>query len=46
VDLELKSKTVLVSGSSSGIGLGVAEVLAEEGANLVMVARRGDVLVL
>ncbi|MEU4252461.1 SDR family oxidoreductase [Amycolatopsis sp. NPDC026612] len=44
MDLELKGKTALVSGSSSGMGLAIAEVLAEEGANLVMVARRADVL--
>jgi 3-oxoacyl-[acyl-carrier protein] reductase len=44
VDLELKGKTAIVSGSSSGMGLGIAEVLAAEGANLVMVARREDIL--
>ncbi|MEA5363865.1 SDR family oxidoreductase [Amycolatopsis sp., V23-08] len=44
MDLELKGKTALVGGSSSGMGLGVAEVLAAEGANLVMTARREDVL--
>ncbi|RSD14144.1 SDR family oxidoreductase [Amycolatopsis eburnea] len=45
MDLELKGKIALVCGSSSGMGLGIAEVLAEEGADLVMTARRGDVLV-
>jgi 3-oxoacyl-[acyl-carrier protein] reductase len=44
VDLGLTGKTALVSGSSSGMGLGIAEVLAAEGANLVMTARRADVL--
>ncbi|MFJ1765370.1 SDR family oxidoreductase [Amycolatopsis sp. NPDC088138] len=44
MDLELKGRTALVSGSSSGMGLGIAEVLAEEGANVVLTARRADVL--
>lgn len=44
MDLELKGKIALVSGSSSGMGLGIAEVLAGEGAEVVMTARRGDVL--
>jgi 3-hydroxybutyrate dehydrogenase len=32
----LKQKTALVTGSTSGIGLGIAEALARSGANLVM----------
>src|SRR5690242_2645775 len=32
----LKQKTALVTGSTSGIGLGIAEALARNGANLVM----------
>ncbi|MGK3208516.1 SDR family oxidoreductase [Amycolatopsis sp. MEPSY49] len=44
MDLELKGKIALVSGSSSGLGLGIAEVLADEGADVVMTARRADVL--
>jgi 3-oxoacyl-[acyl-carrier protein] reductase len=44
VDLGLSGRTAIVCGASSGIGLGIAEALAEEGANVVMFARRGDVL--
>ena len=32
----LKGKTALVTGSTSGIGLGIAEMLAREGANVVL----------
>ncbi len=32
----LKGKTALVTGSTSGIGLGVAEALAQRGANVVL----------
>src|SRR3954467_2987481 len=32
----LKGKTALVTGSTSGIGLGLAEALAKEGANIVL----------
>ena len=32
----LKGKTALVTGSTSGIGLAIAEALAGEGANIVM----------
>jgi 3-hydroxybutyrate dehydrogenase len=34
--LMLKGKTALVTGSTSGIGLGIAEALAREGANVVL----------
>lgn len=32
----LKGKTALVTGSTSGIGLGIAKVLASQGANIIM----------
>jgi 3-oxoacyl-[acyl-carrier protein] reductase len=44
VDLGLKGRTAIVCGASEGIGLGTAEALAEEGANVAMLARRRDVL--
>ena len=44
MELGLKGKTAIVCGASSGIGLGVAESIAGEGANVVMFARRADVL--
>jgi 3-oxoacyl-[acyl-carrier protein] reductase len=44
MELGLKGKTAIVCGASSGIGLGIAESLAGEGANLVMFARRADLL--
>ena len=37
---ELKGKTVIVTGASSGIGAAAALLFAEEGANLVLGARR------
>ena len=39
MDLGLRGKNVLVIGASAGIGRAVAEVLAEEGAGLFLVAR-------
>jgi 3-oxoacyl-[acyl-carrier protein] reductase len=44
VDLGLSGRTAVVCGGSAGIGLGIAEALAEEGANLVLLARRADVI--
>ena len=32
----LKGKTALITGSTSGIGLGIATALAHEGANIVL----------
>ena len=42
MDLGLSERTALVCGASSGLGLASAEALAEEGANLVLFARRGE----
>ena len=40
----LKGKTALVTGASSGIGLGVAQSLAEEGVNLFLISRNEEKL--
>ena len=40
----LRARTAIVCGASAGIGLGCAEALAAEGANVLMFARRADVL--
>jgi 3-oxoacyl-[acyl-carrier protein] reductase len=44
VDLGLSGRTALVCGASSGLGLASAEALAEEGANVVLFARRAKQL--
>jgi 3-oxoacyl-[acyl-carrier protein] reductase len=44
VNLGLDGRTAIVCGASSGMGLAVAEALAEEGANVAMFARRRDLL--
>jgi 3-oxoacyl-[acyl-carrier protein] reductase len=44
MDLGLTGRTAIVCGASSGLGLAAAEALAEEGAHVVMFARREDVL--
>lgn len=42
--MEFKGKTVVITGASSGIGLGYAHAFASRGANLVLVARNGKEL--
>jgi len=39
LNLDLSGRTTVVTGASSGIGRGVAEAMAEAGANLVLVGR-------
>ncbi len=40
--MNLKDKIVLITGASSGIGAACAEIFAEAGAKLILVARRQD----
>ena len=42
MDMHLRGKVAVISGASIGIGLAVANALAEEGVNLVMAARQAD----
>jgi 3-oxoacyl-[acyl-carrier protein] reductase len=44
MDLHLDGRTAIVCGASAGIGLGIAEALAEEGADVVMFARRQELV--
>ncbi len=44
MDTGLAGRTAIVCGASAGIGLGCAEALAAEGANVVMFARRAELL--
>ena len=44
MDLGLKDRTAIVCGASSGMGLGISESLRGEGANVVMFARRQELL--
>lgn len=41
---DLKQKTIIITGASSGIGLACAEAFARQGANLVLAARRYEEL--
>ena len=44
MELGLGGRTAIVCGASAGIGLGCAEALAGEGANVVMLARGAEAL--
>ena len=44
MELGLRGRTAIVCGASEGIGLAIAEALAEEGVNVSMFARRREVL--
>ena len=44
MDLGLAGRTAIVCGASAGMGLAAAEALSEEGANVVMLARRREML--
>jgi 3-oxoacyl-[acyl-carrier protein] reductase len=44
MELGLRGRTAIVTGASSGLGLASAEALSAEGANVTMLARRGDEL--
>jgi NAD(P)-dependent dehydrogenase (short-subunit alcohol dehydrogenase family) len=44
MDLKLAGRTVLVTGASKGIGLGIAQWFAREGCNLRLAARSKDLL--
>lgn len=44
MDLQLGARAALVSGASTGIGTGIARVLAREGARVAITARRRDLL--
>ncbi|MGH8812432.1 MAG: SDR family NAD(P)-dependent oxidoreductase, partial [Advenella sp.] len=39
--MELKNKSIIITGASSGIGAAAAALFAAEGANVVLGARRG-----
>src|SRR6476646_4706153 len=40
MDLKLKDKVIIVTGGAKGIGLGIVEILAQEGAIPVIIGRK------
>jgi NAD(P)-dependent dehydrogenase (short-subunit alcohol dehydrogenase family) len=44
MDLKLSGRSVMITGASKGIGLGIGKWFASEGVNLCLVARSGDLL--
>jgi len=44
MDLKLTGRSVMITGASKGIGLGIGRWFASEGVNLCLVARSGDLL--
>ncbi|MGE4339743.1 MAG: SDR family NAD(P)-dependent oxidoreductase, partial [Pigmentiphaga sp.] len=44
MELNLRGRTALITGASSGIGAGVARLLADEGTRIAVTARRDDQL--
>lgn len=42
MDLQLKHRSAIVTGASTGIGVGIAHCLAREGVHVAITARRGD----
>lgn len=42
--MNLKNKTILITGASSGIGYALAKQLAQENCNIILIARRKEIL--